>query len=124
MNITVSLPDELGRQLLARARRKGLNVAEFMAQIVQREAKQPVTDETLISASVNWQEKAEKLRQAMAWLKTHRAEYAGQWVCLDGDLLISHGREAKSVYAEADAKKITSPFVEYIGNDNLPFGGW
>ena len=69
-------------------------------------------------------EKTKIFRQAMAWIQANRAAYAGQWVCLDGDRLISHGREATSVYAEADAKNIVAPLVEYIEKDNLPFGGW
>lgn len=68
--------------------------------------------------------KTETFRQAMAWIKANRAAYAGQWVCLDGDRLISRGSEAKSVYAEADARGVIAPFIEYIEKENLPFGGW
>lgn len=128
MDITISLPDELGRQLLARASKQGLDVAAFMAQVAKREASKPAVAENLSPVNgtlrPNWQEKSEKFRQAMAWIKANRAAYGGQWVCLDGDRLISHGHKAKNVYAEADAKGMASPFVEYIEKENLPFGGW
>lgn len=59
------------------------------------------------------------------WLKEHRAEYAGQWVALKGDRLISHGADAKRVFAQVKAEGVASPFVTYIeGPDDLPFGGW
>ena len=124
MEIVISIPDEVGRQLLSRATKEGLGVSDFVAKVARREAKRATLEESRPSPNVNWQEKSDKLRQAMTWIKAHRAEYAGQWVCLDGDQLISHGSEAKKVYAEADAKNISSPFVEYIEKDNLPFGGW
>ena len=128
MDITISLPDELGRQLLARASKEGLDVADFMARVAKREANKPAMAEIVVpvngTSRPNWQEKSEKFRQAMGWIKSNRAAYAGQWVCLDGDRLISHGHNAKSVYAEADAKSIQAPFVEYIEKEKLPFGGW
>lgn len=37
------------------------------------------------------------------WLEAHRQEYAGQWVALQGDQLISHGQHAKDVHAAAQA---------------------
>ncbi len=43
------------------------------------------------------------LKQEHQWLKEHRHEYAGQWVALKGDQLISHGPNAKEVFAIARA---------------------
>lgn len=35
------------------------------------------------------------------WIKEHRAEYAGQWVALKGDQLISHGPQGVEVIEAA-----------------------
>jgi hypothetical protein len=71
-------------------------------------------------------QEAEKFRQAMNWLDEHRAQYLGQWVALDGDRLISHGADARKVYAEAKAAGLQAPFVELVTEEEkLPFcGGW
>ena len=47
MEFVISLPDEVGRQLLARARKEGLGVADFVAKVARREAKRPTIDEIL-----------------------------------------------------------------------------
>lgn len=73
-----------------------------------------------------WHERVRKFNSAMRWIDEHRPEYLGQWVCLDGDNLISHGEDAKKVYAEARAAGIKIPFVEQIREEETsPFwGGW
>ena len=62
----------------------------------------------------DWAERNGKFRQAQAWLATHRAAYLGQWVCLDGDKLISHGLDAKQVYTDAKAQGLATPFMEQV----------
>lgn len=69
-------------------------------------------------------EKNEKFRRALNWLAEHKEEFDGQWVVLDGDKLISHGKDAKSVYDEARAKGIEAPFLERVKAKILPWGGW
>ncbi|MBC7933021.1 MAG: hypothetical protein H7Z38_20860, partial [Rubrivivax sp.] len=32
------------------------------------------------------------------WLEEHREEYLGQWVALEGDLLLASGRDGRAVY--------------------------
>lgn len=65
------------------------------------------------------------LSREMQWLKEHRHEYLEQWVALDGDRLIAHGKRASEVYSVARAAGLKSPFVEFISaTDDLPFGGW
>lgn len=60
------------------------------------------------------------------WLAAHGTEYAGQWVALDGDRLLCHGADARSVYAEARRKATGSiPLVVRLeAQTELPFGGW
>lgn len=61
----------------------------------------------------------------MRWIKEHRKEYAGQWVALDGDRLLSHGTDARQVFAEA-RQSVTSPFFAHLEPENEGhfIGGW
>lgn len=60
-----------------------------------------------------------------AWLKEYKAEYAGEWVALDGGKLIAHGKDARSVYEAARTAGINLPLVVLIESDTeLPFAGW
>src|SRR5581483_12057669 len=59
------------------------------------------------------------------WLRQHSEEYAGQWVALDGDSLLSHGSDAFAVRAEARAKGVQLPLMVHIPDEpNLPSAGW
>ncbi len=72
------------------------------------------------------QERTAKYKQALQWIDEHRQQYLGQWVCLDGHILISHGNDAKAVYREAKAKHIKIPFIEQVREkETAPYwGGW
>jgi len=71
-----------------------------------------------------FEQKNEKFRLALQWLEEHKEEYEGQWVVLDGDELIAHGNDSKTVYDEARAKGYKSPFLERVKAKVLPWGGW
>lgn len=70
-------------------------------------------------------EKPERFKKAEKWLIENREEFMGQWVCLYGDELISHGTDALDVHAKAKARGIESPFLERIVEEEKFFtGGW
>jgi hypothetical protein len=59
------------------------------------------------------------------WLKEHRSEYAGQYVALDGNNLVSHGTDGRKVYADARQAGVEIPYIVRIeAEDEPPFGGW
>ena len=61
----------------------------------------------------------------LRWISEHQAAYAGQWVALDAERLLSHGKDARQVYAEAHAAGVAVPFVAYIETpDECQWGGW
>jgi Family of unknown function (DUF5678) len=57
---------------------------------------------------------------SMRWMNTHAREYGGQWVALDGDRLIAHGKRADEVFAAADADGAWLPLVTYIPPADAP----
>jgi len=61
----------------------------------------------------------------MQWLSQHRHEYAGQYVALDEDRLVSHGFDGREVYRQAQDAGVKHPFMAHIEPaDALPFLGW
>lgn len=66
----------------------------------------------------------EKFKKALKWVDENREEYDGQFVVLEGDELIAHGKNAKELYKIARSKGIESPFIKRVKAEILPFGGW
>jgi hypothetical protein len=60
-----------------------------------------------------------------AWIDAHRQEYMGQWVALDGNHMVAHGKDARTVYDDARAQGVAAPYVERVGPKQENFiGGW
>src|ERR1041384_4400375 len=53
----------------------------------------------------------ETRKRRLDWLKTHREEYAGQYVALAGDILVGHGRTMREAHHEAKKNGVEDPFV-------------
>ena len=63
--------------------------------------------------------------QERTWLDAHRDEYLGQWVALDGDRLIAHGVDARTVYEAARARGVEVPYIDRVEpKDEASMGGW
>jgi predicted exporter len=94
------------------------DLADFLARQVQNDLSE-------LKQSANGS-KPNKIRiLEREWLNENRAAFAGQWVALDGDELLSHGTDGRQVYVEAKAKGVKVPFVVHLeAEDELPFGGW
>ena len=59
------------------------------------------------------------------WIAEHGDEYVGQWVVIEGDQLITHGRDARTVYEAAREAGIAVPFLVRVAPGNEPsMGGW
>jgi hypothetical protein len=60
-----------------------------------------------------------------AWLERNRDGYLNQWVALDGDRLLAHGSDARSVYLSAREAGVRAPYLTRVEpQDELPFAGW
>lgn len=65
------------------------------------------------------------LSRELRWVEEHRAQYAGQWVAVRGNRLLSSGTDGKEVYKAARAAGDKRPFVTRVEPLNeLPFAGW
>jgi hypothetical protein len=60
-----------------------------------------------------------------AWIEAHREEFLDQWVALDGDHLVAHGTDARTVYDDARAQGVDSPYlVHVVPKVDAYVGGW
>lgn len=56
-------------------------------------------------------------QRELEWIETHADQLrrlAGEWVVLEGEDLIAHGKSASRVLASARRKGIKVPFVFYV----------
>ena len=59
------------------------------------------------------------------WLHLNGPRYAGLWVAIEGDKLVSHGESARAVLQQARAEGVPHPLLMQIPKEPpLPFGGW
>ena len=76
-------------------------------------------------AKVRLSDRIVDLSRELRWIEEHRSEYAGQWVAVRGDRLLSSGPDGREVYKAAWAGGDERPFVTRVESaDNLPFAGW
>lgn len=93
-----------------------ISLADFLTEKTQKAG----------SNGVSKNEPFDLLRQnEQKWLEKNREKFAGEWVALAGDKLLSHGTDGRKVYAEAKKKGVKVPFVVHLEtNLEKPFGGW
>lgn len=54
----------------------------------------------------------------LEWRRTHGEvlrNFAGQWVVLEGEEIVAHGKDPQQVVVEARAKGIRVPYIFYVG---------
>lgn len=67
----------------------------------------------------------ERRQKQLEWLKTHREQYAGQYVALDGDQLVGQGKTIQEARQQARQNGVSQPFlVRLTSADEVLFGGW
>ena len=67
----------------------------------------------------------EARQRRLEWLKSHREEYAGQYVALAGDVLVGHGPTIREAHEQAKQKGVEHPFlVRLTSESEVLFPGW
>jgi len=63
-------------------------------------------------------------REEQEWLSAHGHEYRGQWVALEGNVLLSHGPKGRIVRDEARQMGFPRPLLVRVPEDlELPSAG-
>ncbi len=71
------------------------------------------------------EEQLARFKESEKWLKENRAQYLGQWVCLYGNQLISHGTDGLEVHRQAKEAGIESPYLVRVIEEPKNFvGAW
>ncbi|MFL6257195.1 MAG: DUF5678 domain-containing protein [Pyrinomonadaceae bacterium] len=65
-------------------------------------------------------------RQRLEWLKSHRAEYGGQHVALDGAALVAVGQSYREAKEKALSAGKPEAFITYLpkSDEVAEWGGW
>lgn len=73
----------------------------------------------------DFEDRQARFQRSMKWIQENREKYDGQWVALDGEILLAHGADGKKVHAEAQAKGVKTPLMHRVSiKETKPFGGW
>jgi hypothetical protein len=61
----------------------------------------------------------------MSWIATHKQEYVGEWVALDGERLIAHGFDPIAFREQVRSEGVKRPFIIHIQEElEASIGGW
>lgn len=102
---------------------RSLEVARQLPPDERRRLREALAREEQAQAQASG--RALDLSRELRWIEEHRPEYAGQWVAVRGDRLLSSGPNGKEVYEAARAAGDERPFVTRVDPaDELPFAGW
>jgi hypothetical protein len=113
------------QRVLQEASKLTINEKRSLAQFLLEQAAQDARTEQPITASATGQQARPDMERAreFKWLKENWREYLGQWVCLEGDKLISSGINGHQVHAAAKAAGIQVPFIVRVEDPTLPYAG-
>lgn len=90
---------------------------------VELEQHAKANDRALPTQSENDDDEARERR--LEWLKSHREEYAGQYVALSGDVLVGHGPTIREAHEQAKQRGVENPFlVRLTSESEVLFAGW
>ena len=112
--MSIDLTPEFEAKLRAEAKARGIELNALIAEAVAAYLELSPSSQTGIRAA------------EMAWLERPEHKYLGRWVVLEGDRVVVSGADPKSLYEDARAAGIQSPFLIYLSpEEREPFaGGW
>jgi hypothetical protein len=116
-HISVRLEPDQKRALEAAASLHGTTVGDLVRRSVTAMLGQtarpsrPILKKTLANP---------RRERELAWLADHRTElkaHRGEYLVIEGETLVAHGRDLQHVLMEARSKGIHTPFVERIAEN-------
>lgn len=96
------------------AERFGLSVDDYLRSLLPSNEKESAlkSDDSQISiADESAEDREAKRQKSITWIKSHRKEYGGMYVALDGDKLIGTGKKYGDVLKLARQKGYKNAFI-------------
>ncbi len=128
MTVTIEIPADLEAELEAEARRRGLSKDDCARIILEEKLKRKPSASSeesafnprIIAAGLPVKDRSLEYE----WLKKHRDQYAGLYVALAGDCLLSKGESFKAVATAAREAGVMDVLIVFVeGSDTPPYIG-
>lgn len=124
MTVTIEISADLEAELEAEARRRGLSKDDFARIILEEKLKRKRSasseessfNPTIIAAGLPIKDRSREYE----WLKKHRDRYAGLYVALDGDCLLSQGKTFKEAAMAAREAGVTDALIVFVESSDAP----
>jgi Family of unknown function (DUF5678) len=96
-----------------KAERLGLSVDDYLRSLLLTGEKDMSlkADSETSKTEESAEEREGKRQKSIAWIKSHREEYGGMYVALDGDKLIGAGKKYGDVFKLARQKGYKNAFI-------------
>lgn len=115
---------ELLHDLMARSSDLTPEEKQRLAQYLTEQVKNGNGDEES-NAPQSLRRDPKKGQLAIAWLKAHADEYAGQHVALDGDRLVGSGKTMRDAQAAAEEQGYPEALLVHVPpREGGVWGGW
>jgi hypothetical protein len=116
MSMSVERLEIIKRQIVALSRQEQAELSQFLAKQMEHDnLNSAATPKTSDQAKSDDVEAAERKRRLHAeWLKSHREEYGGMYVALDGDRLLGTGKNYPEAAEAARSAGVSDAYVEFV----------
>ena len=101
-------------QIVALSRRERAELSRFLAHQMEQDNLNSITAPPEQAKSDDVETAEKRRRQRAEWLKSHREEYGGMYVALDGDRLLGTGRNYPEAAEAARRAGVSDVYVEFV----------
>ncbi len=114
--MSVEILEIIKQQIVALSKQEQAELSQFLAKQMERDnlnsATATAAPEQAKSDDIKAAER--RRRQHAEWLKSHREEYGGMYVALDGDRLLGTGRNYPEAAEAARRAGVSDAYVEFV----------